>query len=284
MNSMTGFGVARGQVKRSHVVMEVRSVNHRFCDISFRAPGRYLLFEPDMARLIRGRFSRGKFDIFLKEESVNKEDIDIILAKKSFEALTKIQKEIGLKDPITLADVISYRQTLVLQLPQDDTETIRKPLLVLFQVALDGLQKMREQEGESLQKWFQSRTQYLLKLAASLEKQALKRAEEYRKRLHKKWKGSVVIEEARVVQEAAIMAERADVTEEIVRLKSHLQEFEKMMQQKKSNGRKLDFLAQEMGREINTIGSKSQGVRIAHQVIEFKSELERIREQIQNVE
>jgi uncharacterized protein (TIGR00255 family) len=166
----------------------------------------------------------------------------------------------------------------------DDTETMRRPILQLFDRAFDGLTKMREREGVGVFRWLQTRLRFLTRLLEVIERESVKRGDQYRRRLEAKWKSVGVIEEKRVLQESALMAERADVTEEVVRLRSHVKEFDRQTHQKQPVGRKFDFLAQEMGREINTIGSKSQGVRIAHQVIEFKSELEKIREQIQNVE
>jgi uncharacterized protein (TIGR00255 family) len=284
MNSMTGFGVAQGKVGRFRLVIEARSVNHRFCEVSFRSPGRFAIFEPEVGRRVRERFARGKFELFLREESMDREQAEVDLAKRSYKVLKRIQKEIGLSGPVTMSDVLTSRGIFFAHPVHEDVSVLQKPLLDLLGRALDGLKLMRSREGSSLQKWLQGRTRHLLKLLQVIEKEALKRGDNYRKKLEGRWKGAGPMEEGRVLQEAAIMAERADVTEEIVRLRSHLQEFDRFTRATEPIGRKFDFLAQEMGREINTIGSKSQGVKLAHQVIEFKSELERIREQIQNVE
>lgn len=281
---MTGFGIVRGKIGRSDVVVEARSVNHRYCEVNLRCPGRFAVLESEIGRRVRERFARGKFDLFLREESLDREDVEVVLARKAHRVLKKIRKELGLPGPVTVADILTCREIFFSQTPYEDTGSVRGPLLALFEKALEGLQVMRQREGARLKKWLENRIRHLKKLNASIERQSRKRGDEYRRRLEKRWKGIGTIEEQRLLQEAALMAERADVTEEIVRLKSHLKEFERFMHQNKPVGRKLDFLAQEMGRETNTIGSKSQGVRIAHQVIQFKSELERIREQIQNVE
>ncbi|MBI3541044.1 MAG: DUF1732 domain-containing protein [Deltaproteobacteria bacterium] len=229
MHSMTGFGVARGKVGRAHIVIEARSVNHRFCEVSLRFPGRFASLEPEVVRRVRERFSRGKFDLFLREEAVGREEEELLLAKRSHHLLQRIQKELG----------------------------------------LSGFVKEQKK---------------LLRLLTQIEKHSSSRGHEYRLRLKKRMRMTGPVDEQRITQEAAIAAERADVTEETVRLRSHLEEFERLFRLKEPVGRKFDFLVQEMGREVNTIGSKAQGVRVTHEVIEFKSELERTREQIQNIE
>jgi len=281
---MTGFGVAQGKVGRFRLVVEARSVNHRFCEVSFRSPGRFAIFDPEVARRVRERFVRGKFELFLREESVDREQAEIELAKRSYRVLKRLQKELGIAGPVSIADILTCREIFFAHAGSEDIEALRKPLLALLDRSLDSLRTMRSREGVRLRKWFEGRARHLFKLLQVIEKEALKRGDNYRKKLEERYKGRGTMEEGRVLQETAIMAERADVTEEVVRLRSHLQEFERFTRLNEPIGRKFDFLAQEMGREINTIGSKSQGVKLAHQVIEFKSELERIREQIQNVE
>lgn len=285
MNSMTGFGVGRGKAGGSHIVIEARSVNHRFCEVNLRFPGRFAGLEPEVTKRVRQHFSRGKFDLYLREESRDLGQREVALARRTHHLLKQIRKELSLRSDITLSDLLAFRGILFSQRPEEGPEKIRRPLLKLVDLALSGVRRMREREGKSLRDWFEARVKRLLVLLASIEKNASRRGPEYRQRLDRKMKGMVgEMDEARLAQEAAMMAERADVTEEIVRLRSHLQELRRYMTLREPAGRKLDFLAQEMGREINTIGSKSQGIRLAHQVVEFKAELERIREQVQNVE
>jgi uncharacterized protein (TIGR00255 family) len=281
---MTGFGVARGKVGNAHFLVEARSVNHRFCEVNLRFPGRFASLEPEVTRLIRQSFSRGKFDLFLREEAIAKEREEVLLAKRAYQILKKIRREIGLQGVISFSDLLAFRQFFFAHANQDDIERIRRPLLALVGRALDGLSAMREREGRRLERWLDQRAKRLVRLLASIEKQALRRGKDYRRRLEEKMRGVGTVEEERLMREVALVAEKADVTEEIVRLRSHLKEFERGLRGKGPVGRKFDFLAQEMGREINTIGSKAQGVRLAHEVIEFKSELERVREQIQNIE
>ncbi len=283
---MTGFGIARGKVGSSDILIEARSVNHRFCEVNSRFPGRFASLEPEVTRRVRQRFARGKFDLFLREEIIERDREEIALAKKSHRVLKKIQKELGLKGEASLNDVLTFRGIFFSHTSHDEVEKMYPALIKLVEGALTGLVKMREREGSHLQKWFEGRAKALLTLLSAIEGNSLKIGKTYRQRLEKRIKnsGDGNIDKRRLIQESAVMAERADVMEEIVRLRSHMKEFSRFIREKEAVGRKIDFLAQEMGREINTIGAKSQGVRIAHQVIEFKSELERIKEQIQNVE
>lgn len=290
MNSMTGFGVARGKVGRSQVLVEARSVNHRFCEVSLRFPGRFASLEPETTRLVRQKFARGKFDLYLREEVTTWEEEEIGQAKKAYQVLKRVQRELGLRGEMTLSDLLTFRQffTQPVHSPHVDMDQIRPGVLDLFEKALKGLQDMRSREGGRLQKWFLQKGQGLFRLLQLIENHSTQQGKHYRHRLEKRLRGvgasRIHVEEEKLLQEAAMVAERSDVTEEIVRLRSHLAEFRRLLGQKEPLGRKLDFLAQEMGREINTIGSKCQGVRLAHQVIEFKSELERLREQVQNIE
>ncbi len=285
MNSMTGFGVARGQMGQSRFLVEVRSVNHRFCEVSFRFPGRFASLEPEITRRIRNQFSRGKFDLFLREESLGFDGEEVERARKTLKLLRKIQKELALEGPVGLSDVLAFRGVLYPNVGGGMGDEKARPfLLKLADEALQDLGKMRSREGERLHRWFEKRLKILFRLIDSIGKRASQRGPDYRKRLEKKFKGTGPLEKSRIDQETAIMADKADVTEEIVRLKSHLEEFGRFVSRHEAVGRRFDFLVQEMAREINTIGSKSQGVRLAHEVINFKSELERIREQVQNIE
>ncbi len=284
MKSMTGFGVARGKVGRSRLLVEARSVNHRFCEVTVRFPGRFSRFEPEASQLVRETFARGKFDLFLREESTDREDREVVLARRAAQVLRRIQKELGLQGPLSLAEILAGREVLSSTDLDEPSDRLRPSMLGLVRRSLDNLDKMRVREGGRIRRWLSLKARRLERLLRTIKKHSARRGADYRKRIERKWKSIGPIEEGRLLQEAALMQERADVTEEIVRLGSHLKEFERFLGHRESVGRKFDFLTQEMGREINTIGSKSQGVQIARQVIEFKSELERIKEQVQNIE
>lgn len=289
MNSMTGFGMARGRIGRVQFVVEAKSLNHRFCEVNFRSPVRFSNLEPEITRLVRQKFSRGRFDLSLREEASAREEREISLAREAYRLLRKIRKEFPIEGEITLGDLIRFRGLLTHAslAGEEPVETSRQPLIRLVSQALDALEWMREREGKNIRRWLSRKVRCLRTLLHSIEKGCHQRAADYRKKLQKKLRGLGEMDESRVVQESALMAERDDVTEEIVRLRSHLKEFARFMSLRKSGepaGRKFDFLAQEMGREINTIGSKAGGVRLTHKVVEFKAELEKIREQIQNIE
>lgn len=248
-----------------------------------RFPGKYASLEGDIQRKIRELFSRGKFDLFLKEEVATRDNAELDQAKKAYQILKKIKSELGLSGQISLSDLLTYRQMTGGTSVREDIDTLRAPLLDLVSKALLQLKTMREREGLRLKKWFGVELKKLKSLIKYVESHSKQHGHDRRKKVAERLQRANMPED-RAIQEAAIAAEKADVTEEIVRLQSHLKEFEKYLQEKSPVGRKFDFLIQEMGREINTIGSKSFGVQISHRVIEFKSELEKVREQIQNVE
>ncbi len=281
MKSMTGFGRAKGKAGSVHFSVEARSVNHRFLEVNVRLPGRLAFLEPEVAKRVRERFQRGKFDVFIRDEVVDRERREIDLMKKTHSILQKIRKELKIREEVTLSHVLSARGSLIPSSEGAQTEPLRAPLLKTVAQALDGLDRMRSSEGGRLQNWFVRSLRRMETLVKTVDQTSRHRGDTYRKRLKKKWSA---LGPDRVLQESAMMQERADVTEEIVRFRSHIQEFKKWVASSASNGRKLDFLAQEMGREINTIGSKSQEVRISRSVIELKSDLEKVREQVQNVE
>ncbi|MBI2981832.1 MAG: YicC family protein [Deltaproteobacteria bacterium] len=277
MHSMTGHGSSRGKVGFSHIKVEIRSVNHRFLETSVRLPGRLALLEQEVAGAIRKRFSRGKFDVFIKEETADRDRMEKEMAKRCYQLLLQIQKELGLQGKIGLSEILTFR-TLYTQQPlsQEDQGDLRRKLSTVVGQALIGLERMRVREGKNLVRWFHGRLVHLTGLVRQLEKDAHRTQQEQEKRLADRMNLAV--------GEAASIAQRSDVTEEIVRLRSHLHQFEETLRSKEPVGRKLDFLAQEILREINTIGSKIQGAAAIHRVIAFKAEVEKIREQIQNVE
>ncbi|MBI2083241.1 MAG: YicC family protein [Deltaproteobacteria bacterium] len=282
---MTGHGSAKGRVGLSHIKAEIRSVNHRYLETNIRLPGRFALLEQDVATAIRRRCSRGKFDVFIKEESVDRDRLEKELAKRCYQLLSQIQKELGLSGKIGLSEVLAFRSLYAQQpLAQEDHGEARKKLLQVVQQALEGLEKMRAREGKNLIQWFRHRLSRLNFLVNQLERDARRSQGEQEKRLAVRMKQMGTVPSERVVGEAASIAQRSDVTEEIVRLRSHLHQFHETLRTTEPIGRKLDFLAQEIFREINTIGSKIQGATAVHRVIEFKAEVEKIREQIQNVE
>lgn len=267
MKSMTGYGAARGRAGRSPIAVEARSVNHRFCEANVRMPGRLAFLEHEITALVRKNFERGKFDLFIREEPAGADQVELHQAEHCLRLLKKIHKTLRLLGPIGLQELLSFWQIYGSRHPADeaDLSRVRSPLLKIVREALKKLGRMRLREGIHLKKWFEGRLRRLVELLRLL--------------------GGEVRREAQQRQEGAeSWPQRSDVTEEMVRLESHVSQFRRTVRQRGPSGRRMDFLAQEMVREINTLGSKVVGLKATHHVVDFKTELEKIREQIQNIE
>lgn len=281
---MTGFGSARGKVGSTQLSVEVRAVNHRYLEINSRLPHRFASLEGEVAKQVRSFFDRGKFDLFAREQVQESDTQELVIARDCFRMLQQVRKDLKIKQEITISDLLAFREIYQARYGRDDLDKLSQPFLALVSQALKKLEQMRLREGGHLEKWFKQHLMKLNRLVDAIERQVKESIRQYQKRLRHKMKHLGTVESGRIDQETAIMSDRLDVTEELVRLRSHLKEFLRILQGPGVIGRKLDFLSQEMGREINTIGSKSQGVKLSHQVVEFKSDLEKIREQVQNIE
>lgn len=279
---MTGFGSSRGRAGEVELFVEARSVNHRYLEVNCRFPHRFASWEGEVTKLVRQLFQRGKFDLFVREGA--KENQEVALARESYRILAQIRKTLRLKQEISIGDLLDFREIYYSRYARDHLDKLKGPFLVLMRGSLKKLDQMRHREGGHLGKWFRSRLTHLHRLLNSIEREMKLTVAHHKQKAEQKMKALGVEGQERFVQEAGILSDKGDVTEEIVRLRSHMKEFLRVVQSAGTIGRKLDFLAQEMGREINTIGSKSQGVRLTHQVVDFKSELEKIREQVQNIE
>lgn len=286
MRSMTGHGVASGRAGSSHYTVEARSGNHRFPETSVRLPGRLSLLEQEIQTLVRKRFARGKTEIFIREEAQGREASEIEYVKRCHRLLKRIRRELGLKDPIRMTDLIFFRQAMggVVAGQNDSLPKVRPVLLKIVGQSLGQLEKMRDREGAHLKVWFGRCLRKLDRLIRFLEKEAGTGQDRHRQKVENRLKKIATLTEERVAEGAAMAANRADVTEEVTRLKSHFGQFRRALDSPPAIGRRLDFLVQEMMREINTLGAKVVGLRAVHRVIDFKTELERIREQVQNVE
>ncbi|MDO8462100.1 MAG: YicC/YloC family endoribonuclease [Deltaproteobacteria bacterium] len=275
MKSMTGFGLKKGSVKGTLFSVEAKSVNHRYAEVNVRLPHSYLFLEKEVVGLIRRIFSRGKIDLFAREESTLPElPFDSKNTRRLVGLLRKMKKDFGLKGEITLDNLLACREFFSKNNRQPSTAEVRS-FLTTVKGALENLKRMREREGMMIDRWLCKRLSFLGKLVVTMEKESHRAVQEYKKR----YRG-----QERAAEGTAIFADRTDITEEMTRLKSHLEQFKKSLGSHEPIGRKLDFLTQEMVREVNTVGSKCQSTRLSEGVITFKSELEKIREQIQNVE
>jgi uncharacterized protein (TIGR00255 family) len=288
---MTGYGRVEAICDGRNIVVEAKSVNHRFLEIALRMPAALYPLEMEYKKKIGERFKRGRIDVSIRLEGdgaePSKVNLNLEVARDYFDVLTRLKNEFNLQEPIGLKTFISFRDIFTppveTQLNGDFLNSVEKTL----QEALSMLVNMRQDEGIALFSDMQMRLQTIGETMGTIRSRAPQVVMEYQKRLSDRIKELSVgfeLDAARLAQEVAIMADRCDITEEIVRMQSHIGQFEALLQSDEAEGRKIDFLLQEMNREINTIGSKSNDVEIARQVIEAKSELGKLREQAQNIE
>jgi uncharacterized protein (TIGR00255 family) len=271
--------------------VEAKSVNHRFLEISLRTPSALFPLEMEYKKKIGERFKRGRIDVSIRLEGEGadtfKVNLNLDIAHNYFDVLNRLKAEFSLQEPITLKSLTVFRDIFTppseTELSPDFLSQVEKTL----QEALSMLVNMRQDEGMALYSDMQMRLKVITEIMETIRLRAPQVVLEYQKRLADRIKeltAGYVLDDARLAQEVAIMADRCDITEELVRMQSHINQFEALLQSEDAEGKKIDFLLQEMNREINTIGSKSNNAEIARQVIEAKSELGKLREQAQNIE
>ena len=291
IKSMTGYGRAVASVNGREFTVELRSVNNRYLDCSVKLP-RSLSFAEDAVKLaVKNAVSRGKVDVFISMKSEASDDICITLNKAMVEgylaAMGEMVKDYGVRDDISVSLLSKMPEVFTVDKPQVDEEQLLSDLMEVVQQALAGYDAMRCTEGQALDADLRSRGNTILELVTQVEQGNGQTVQDYRARLEAKLRevlASTNIDESRILTEAAIFADKVAVDEETVRLRSHLAQMNEMLTSAGAVGRKLDFLLQEMNREANTIGSKCTDVRLARIVVEIKAELEKIREQVQNIE
>ena len=285
---MTGFGRAAVEGKRMRYVVEARSVNSRYCDVRVQSPKDMLQLEHEVVTLVRGTFLRGKFDLVLRFEplqatSNNGLDEKAIVSK--WKQLERLRKKMGIHQPVPLEIALNWHVESNGHSPDPEAQ---KLFLQATKDALAKLQQFRKKEGQNLVADIASRGTKILKVVKDVSAKVIKgnqdRVQRMRDRLEELLAGRKEVDRAKIESEIGIMVERADVTEEIVRLQSHVKRLFELVRAKKGVGRELDFLVQELNREINTIGAKSADLGITSDVIFVKSEIEKIREQAQNLE
>jgi len=293
VNSMTGYGRAEAVLDGQKFVVEIKSLNHRFLEISLRLPSSLAALEIEIKKKIGERLIRGKVDMTLRRDTHTGAEnghclaLNLPLARNYFDLLMQLKQSLDLRDDIRLEMIAGQKDVIVqVESPQDMTAIWRRLTIVLDE-ALDGLIEMRRREGEILSQDLSSRLDLIARRLIGIEAKAPQVVLEYQARLADRIReltGGLVIDEARLSQEIAIFAEKSDITEEIVRFRSHIGQFLEMLEHEEAIGRKVDFLIQEMSREINTVGSKSSDADISKHVIEIKGELAKLREQVQNLE
>ncbi|HOF05093.1 MAG TPA: YicC family protein [Syntrophales bacterium] len=293
ISSMTGFGRVEGTAAGKRIQVEMKSLNHRYLEISVRVPSALAALEMEIKKRVGERFSRGKIEITIRLESDGQQGdapaltLDIPLVRQYHALLSRIKTELGLPGEVTLEIMAGFRDIYVPEDQEEKLPALWAGLEGLLGQAMDKLAAMRNAEGEVLKRDLAARMEVIRRLLREIGCRAPEVVHEYRQRLVDRVREltqGMMIDEARLHQEVAIMAEKSDITEEVVRMESHIAQFGEFLTEGEAVGRKLDFLIQEMNREINTLGAKSQDGEIARRVIEVKSELAKLREQIQNVE
>lgn len=291
IKSMTGYGSAKGSVEGLGITIELKSVNNRYLDTSVRMPRSFLFAEDAIKGAVQSHISRGKVDVFVSVDSSEAGDMTVKvnepLLRGYVEALRHIAEEYGLPDDLSTMSVSRFPDVLTVEKRDFNAEAITEGIKSIAAQALDDFDGMRLREGEKLRDDVLSRLETIERLVTVIETEAPKTVAEYRGRLEQKMAevlGMAGIDENRILAEAAIFADHIAVDEETVRLRSHMSQLRTMINGKSPTGRKIDFLIQEFNREANTIGSKCQNSDIAHIVVDLKSEIEKIREQIQNIE
>ena len=291
IKSMTGFGSAKGTVEGLNITVELKSVNNRYLDVSVRMPRSFMFAEEAVKSAVQRHISRGKVDVFVSVDSSDAGDITVkvneALLKGYIDAVRSISEEYSLPADMTAFGVSRFPDVLSVEKKDLDADAISAGIVDITEHALDDFDAMRLREGEKLRDDVLGRLETITGFVADVETKSPETVKEYRARLEAKMAevlGSAGIDENRILAEAAIFADHIAVDEETVRLRSHMSQLRKMINGSSPTGRKIDFLIQEFNREANTIGSKCQNSDIAHTVVELKSEIEKIREQIQNIE
>lgn len=291
IRSMTGYGRSEGQHKGRSLVVELRSVNHRYCDVMIRLPKHLAPLEETVKKKVQSRFARGHIEVSVNfngaGSSPKRFKLDLDSADACYQILKKLKKEFDLPGEIDLGLLSHFKEMITLVEPVEKIELIAPLLYKSLDKAMASLEKMRKEEGRALAGDLSARLQALSKMLSLIRVREKEAIASYHQRLQARvseLSKGIAVDPTRLAQEVAIFAERSDISEETARLKTHLEQFQKMMQKDEAVGRALDFLLQEMNREINTIGSKANDVTISLEVVGMKSELEKIREQVQNIE
>ena len=291
IRSMTGYGRAKETIHNRDITIELRSVNNRFLDCTVKIPRVYTFCEDVVRAQVQKAITRGKVDVFITIHSVGAEATTVTvnrdLAAGYVRALHGLAEEYGLRDDISVMGVARFPDVLTVSKAEEDMESLSADICTVLQQAIAGYNAMREAEGARLCEAIVGRLATIEALTGTIEERSPDTVAEYRERLSAKMKEvlqSTTIEESRILMEAAIYSDKVAVDEETVRLHSHVAQLRAMLESGGVIGRKADFLIQELNREANTIGSKCCDIAISESVIALKAEIEKIREQIQNVE
>ena len=288
---MTGYGKAEAVTADGKISVEIRSVNHRYGEVAVKLPRQLLALEGEIKKRVSDRFKRGKIDVFLVFEQPTGgaflPQVNLAMAKAYHDVFVALNHHLGIYEPISVALVLAQKDVISSQEITADMERISEALFSTLSNAMDSFENMRSMEGEALFTEIDGRITIIAEIVESIAVRAplavAANVERLKERIGRLL-ADLQLDEMRLAQEVALLADRMEITEELVRLRSHFRQFDSLLKIDEPVGRKLDFLLQEMNREVNTIGSKANDAAIAAMVIELKSELEKVREQIQNIE
>ncbi|MBR4727326.1 MAG: YicC family protein [Clostridia bacterium] len=291
IKSMTGYGRAQQLVDGMNITVELKSVNHRYFEFSSKLPRSYGFLDEALKTFFMGKLTRGKLECYVQIETVEEADtlvsVNHPLVKSYLAAYQELSETYGIENDIKVSDLVKVADVLTLRKAQADEDRIRAAVLTVAEAALAGFIAMREREGERLKADVLDRLATIGETVAYIEARSPETVKEYNEKLIARLQELLAdthIEEQRILTEAAIFADKIAVAEETVRLRSHIAQMQTFLDADEAVGKKMDFLVQEMNRETNTIGSKAQDVAIARKVVAMKAEIEKIREQIQNIE
>jgi len=289
--SMTGFGAGRARAGEEEIAAEIRSVNHKFCEVKARLPSELLALESEVVRQVKQGVRRGALDLTLRRSGAARSllvpKVDVALARELVKELKAVAEQLGLAQDLGLAQLSQIEGVVGFESRGVDLDSARQAVREAVEQALAALRAMREREGRALAEDLGSRLETVKGLAARVRELSPGTVQTYKARLEERvaeLSRGVPVDPQRLAQEVALFADRVDIAEEITRLDAHFGAFARLVASEEPAGRRMDFLVQEMHREVNTIGSKSQSAEIAEIVVAMKAEIERIREQVQNVE
>ena len=291
IKSMTGYGKSEQTIDSLNVTVEIKSVNHRYFEFSARVPREYGFLEEKLKKYCNSLITRGKVECYVSVEDLEEREMEVnvneTLAAGYVKAVKELSERFGLKDDISAVTLSRYPDVITLHKASEDEERIWNAVKTVAETAVSKFIEMRETEGSKLRGDILSRADYIIECVEFIEGRSPETVREYNEKLKQRMKellGDAAVDEQRLLNEAAIYADKIAVDEETVRLRSHISQLREFMNSSEAIGRKLDFLVQEINREANTIGSKAQDVDIAKKVIAIKAEVEKIREQVQNIE
>lgn len=291
VKSMTGYGRARETLNKRDITVEVRSVNNRYLDCAVKIPRAYIFAEDAIKARVQKAVSRGKVDVFVTIDT-SAADVAVVavnepLARSYYEALMQIKGTFSMEGDVSPVALAKFPDVLTVTKADEDVETVSADICQVLDKALDAYNEMRAAEGRKLAEDIGGRVQTIETVVGEVEARSPQTVAAYRERLEGKMREvlqSTTIDEGRILTEAAIFADKIAVDEETVRLRSHIAQLRDMLRSEQPIGRKLDFLIQEVNRECNTIGSKCNDLTITQDVVNMKAEVEKIREQVQNIE